>query len=272
MTRTRMAIAATAALAAAHLVAVVAFLDDPARVRQIHDAGGWAAALFGAFGAVVAARTFARGEYLRKVWGLLAAGSVLLVFGHAIRSAWINTSPEIAFEDSVLIYPRLLLVTAANAATTWGLFLLAYSYAHSGLDVPRTAAFNALWAAVSALAVVLMVVQLQKEAASFDSPRHVAGALTGMVSTLADTADLILIAPVLRVAYLMRGGRLAWVWWTVGFSEALWLVFDCRTWLARPLPFEPAHALAIISVVRNPALALPGLAGLLHREAVTARS
>jgi len=272
MTRTRMAIAATAALAAAHLAAVAAFLDNPAAVRQAHDAGGWAASIFGAFGAVVGARTFARGEYLRKVWGLLAAGGVLLVAGHAVRSAWINTSPEIAFDDSVLIYPRLVLVTAANTSTTWGLFLLAYSYGRSGLNVPRTAAFNALWAAVSALAVVLMVVQLREDSASFDGPRHVAGALTGMVSTLADTADLIMIAPVLRIAYLMRGGRLAWVWWAVGFSEAFWLVYDCRAWLVHPLPFDPAHAFAIITVVRNPALALPGLAGILHREAVTGRS
>jgi len=269
MTRTRIAIAVTAALAAAHLAAVMAFLDDPARVRQVHDLGGWAASIFGAFGAVVAARTFAPGEYLRKVWGLLAAGAVLLVAGHAVRSVWVNTTPEIGFEDSVLIYPRLLLVTAANTGTTWGLVLLAYSYAHSGLNVPRTAAFNALWAAVSALALVLMVVQLQKESADFTSPRHVAGALTGMVSTLADTADLILIAPVLRVAYLMRGGRLSVVWWVVGISEVLWLVYDCRVWLAHSFPVDPAHALAIIYVVRNPALAFPGLAGILHREAVT---
>jgi len=272
MTRTRMAILAVAALAAAHLAAVVAFLDNPAAVRQVHDAGGWAASLFGAFGAVAAARTFARGEYLRKVWGLLAAGAVLLVAGQALLSAWVHTSPGIVFGDSVLTYPRLVLVTAANAATTWGLFLLAYSYAHSGLNVPRTAAFNALWAAVSALAVLLMVVQLQKESADFDSPRHTANALTGMVSTLADTADLIMIAPVLRIAYLMRGGRLAGVWWVVGLSEVLWLVYDCRTWIARPLPLEPAQALALIYVVRNPALSFPGLAGILHREVVTGRS
>jgi hypothetical protein len=271
MNRTRWAISATAALAAAHLVGVALSLGDPAQIQRVHDAGGWMASIFGAFGAVVAARTFSPGEYLRRVWGLLAAGSVLLVLGHAVRSAWIHTSPEIDFQDSVLIYPRLALVAGANICTIGGLYLLAYSYTHSGLDVPRTAAFNALWAAVSALAVVLMVVQLQKEAASFDSPRHVAGGVTGMISTLADTGGLILIAPVLRIAYLMRGGRLAGVWWAVGLSEALWLIYDCRTWLVRPLPFDSAHAFALLSVVRNPALALVGLGGLLHREAVTAR-
>ena len=126
MTRTRMAIAVTAALAAVHLLAVVAFLDDPDRIRQVHDAGGWAASLFGAFGAVMAARAFAPGDHLRKVWGLLAVGASLLVAGHAIRSAWINTSPEILFPDSPLVYSRLVVVVAANVAQTWGVILLAY--------------------------------------------------------------------------------------------------------------------------------------------------
>jgi hypothetical protein len=152
----------------------------------------------------------------------------------------------------------------------WGLILLAYSYTHSGLSVPRTPAFNALWAAISALALVLLVVELRQDIADFDTPRHVAGALTGMVSTLADAAGLILIAPVLRIAYLMRGGRLAGAWWAVGLSEALWLIYDCRAWLAHPLPFDQAHVFALLSVVRNPALALMGLGGLLHREIATA--
>jgi hypothetical protein len=75
---------------------------------------------------------------------------------------------------------------------------------------------------------------------------------------------------VFRIAYLMRGGRLAGAWWAVGLSEALWLAYDCRSWIARPLPFDPAHVFALVSVVRSPALALVGLGGILHREAVTA--
>lgn len=270
MTRTRAAIAATAALAALQLLAVALSLDHPDRLRSIHDAGGWVASIFGAAGAVVAARTFSPGEYLRRVWVLLATGSVLLLVGHAIRSAWINTTPQAAFDDSALIYPRLVLVAAANTATTWGLLLLAYSYTHSGLEVPRTAAFNALWLAVAALALVLMVVQLRQDLAHFDTARHAAGSLTSIISTLADTADLILIAPVLRIAYLMRGGRLAGVWWAMGLSEALWLIYDCRAWIAHPLPLDQAHVMSLLLAVRIPALALVGLAGLLHREAVTA--
>lgn len=269
MTRTRMAIAAVAALSAAHFVAVALSLNDPARVNLIQDAGGWAGSLLGAAGAVAAARAFARGDYLRRVWTLLAAGAVLLVAGHAIRSGWEHAVPGVAFNDSPLIYTRFLIVTGANVATTWGLVLLAYSYAHSGLNVPRTAAFNAVWLAVSAVAAALMVRQLQHDAGGFDSARHAFARMTSIVSTLSDAAIIVLIAPVLRVAYLMRGGRLAGPWWVIGLYGALWLIYDCKAWIAAPLPFDQAHVMSLVIAVRSPALALVGLGGILHREVVT---
>jgi hypothetical protein len=272
MTRTRMAVSATAALAAVHLVAVVLSLDDPNLVRWVHDVAGWVASIFGAFGAVVAARTFSRGDYLRKVWALMAAGAVLLVLGHAIRSVWEHSYPDVPFNDSPLIYTRMLIIAGSNTVNTWGLILLAYSYTHSGLDVPRTATFNALWVAASAIALALMARSLQHDLSHLETARRVGASVTNIASTLGDTANIILIAPILRVAYLMRGGRLAGAWWAIGLSGALWLIYDCKYWIAEPLPFDPARVNAVLVTIRNPALALVGLAGLLHREAVVAGS
>ncbi|HVE83021.1 MAG TPA: hypothetical protein VND93_09255 [Myxococcales bacterium] len=267
--RVRLAVAATVVLAAAHLVAVALVLDQPDRIWEVHDAFNWIAAVFGAAGAVIAARTFERGDYLRRVWALLALGSGSLVVGHAIRSYWAHASSGLDMTETSLIYVRLAVIAVANTGTAWGLLLLAYSYARSGITVPRTAAFNVVWGLVSALALGLMVRQLREDVAGFDSGRMAASSLISIISTLGDTAGIILIAPVLRVAYLMRGGRLAGAWWAMGLSEALWLIYDCKTWIAGPLPFNPAHVMALLVVVRDPALSLQGLAGLLHRAAVT---
>jgi len=270
--RARMAIAAVVVMSAAGLLGTALVADDPGRVRLVFDVGGWIAALFGAFGTVAAARTFARGDYLRRVWVLLATGAVLLVAGHAIRSAWLHAGTGADFYDSSLVYPRLAVVAAANAATTWGLVLLAYSYTHSGLSIPRTAAFNATWLAASAVAMALLVGQLREDLTRFGTALQAASSLTSIASTLGDSAQIVLIPPILRVAYLMRGGRLAGAWWAIGLSGALWLIYDCKTWIAMPLPFDDAHVLSVVAAVRIPALALTGLAGLLHREAITAEA
>ncbi|HZN92777.1 MAG TPA: hypothetical protein VFB81_08725, partial [Myxococcales bacterium] len=225
--RARMAIAAVVAMAVAVFLGTALVLDDPRWVRLVFDAGGWAGSLFGAFGTVAAARTFARGDYLRRVWTLIAAGAALLLAGHAVRSIWGYAMPDVAFNDSPLVYPRFFIVTAANVCGVWGLALLAYSYAHSGIEVPRSAAFNAAWLAVSAVAAALVVHQLRLDVGGVDSVHKFFLKLTNIVSTLADAASFVLIAPVLRVAYLMRGGRLAGAWWAIGLSGALWLIYDC---------------------------------------------
>ena len=43
---------------------------------------------------------------------------------------------------------------------------------------------------------------------------------------------MALLVPILRVAYLLRGGRLAWVWWALGISGAAWLLYDAREWVS----------------------------------------
>jgi hypothetical protein len=258
----------TAGLTLAHLVAVVVFLGDRNGLRITHDLAGWAASISGVVGTVAAARAFSRGDHLRRVWTLFATGSSLLLVGTALRSYWTHAAPFVEFYKSPFIFPRLVAVGGANLASTCGLILLVSTYARSGLKVPRSPRFMALWSALSAVALLLMLRQMQHDVARFgDAATQVAFAMTNVLSTVGDTTTIILIAPVLRIAYLMRGGRLASVWWAMGLSGAVWLVYDCREWIAALLP-QPAQALEVLKVLRTPGLVLVGLAGLRQQDAV----
>ncbi|NNC22243.1 hypothetical protein HJC22_41805, partial [Corallococcus exiguus] len=93
-------------------------------------------------------------------------------------------------------------------------------------------------------------------------------AVIALASTLADMTTILLVAPILRVAYMLRGGRLAWVWWAMGVSGAVWLFYDAREWLAPLLPGNPAEAVELLRTLRTSGLAMLGLAGWLQRSAL----
>lgn len=266
MNRTAMGIGVTAGLVLAHLLGVVVFLGSPDGLRITHDLAGWAASIAGVVGTAAAARIFARGDHLRRVWMLLAAGSSLLLVGHALRSYWVWThhEPLQHFAYSPMIWPRMLVVGAANVTATWGLIQLASTYTRSGLEMPRSPRFSALWIVLSAAALFLLVWQFRFDIGRFGSAGETAAALTNMVSTLGDTATVVLITPILRIAYLMRGGRLARVWWAVGLSGAMWLLYDYKDWIAP----ASTQALELLRILRTPGLALMGLAGLLQQDVV----
>jgi hypothetical protein len=76
------------------------------------------------------------------------------------------------------------------------------------------------------------------------------------------------VVPLLRVAYLMRGGRLARVWWLMVLSGAAWLVFDTRAWLVVYFPGSADEWLSLLRVMRTLGLAAMGLAGLQQRAAL----
>jgi hypothetical protein len=162
-------------------------------------------------------------------------------------------------------------VVLANVSTTFALVLLARTYKQSGLQPPPSPRASMLWAvaAVAALAVggpalVTAVGHLGQGFAATCT------AVIALASTLADMTTILLVAPILRVAYMLRGGRLAWVWWAMGMSGAVWLFYDAREWLAPLLPGNPTEAVELLRTLRTSGLALLGLAGWLQRSALMA--
>lgn len=256
-------------LVLAHMTAVLAFGADPRSLLAAHEVAGWAAALLGVWGTLRAVQTFQPGDYLRRVWALLAAGAALLVAGTALRTHWSVVGGGAPFSTSPLLPWRTAVILAANVASTWALVLLALTYRRAGLTPPRSWKASAAWAVGVVLAVGVALPQVRTDVAllSQEWSKQLTG-LTSLASTLADTTTIILVVPLLRVAYLMRGGRLARVWWLMALSGAAWLFYDARAWLVAYFPGTPAEGLELFRVMRTVGLAAVGLAGLQQHAAL----
>ncbi|MCI0571064.1 MAG: hypothetical protein L0Y66_09940 [Myxococcaceae bacterium] len=259
-------------LAVAHTAATLAFFDSAEQLRVVHDLAGWAGACVGVLGTVAALRSFSPGDYLRRVWAGFAAGAALLLVSTAMRSYWTHFEPGRAFADSALLPARTLVVVAANVTTTWALVMLALAYRRAGLRPASTRRSRVLLAlgGAAALAIALLSVQ------SFLRPSAPGAgaawsATMSIASTLGDFATILLAMPLLRVASMLRGGRLAWVWWVMGASGAVWLVYDASEWLVPLLPGEAARAGELFNTLRSLGMSLVGVAGWLQREALEAQ-
>ncbi|CAM4489989.1 hypothetical protein [Corallococcus exiguus] len=252
-----------------HLAAVATSFQDAPRLALVGDVAGWTVGLLAVAGTAAAALSFGSGDYLRRVWGLLTAGAVLSLVSTALRSYWMHAVPDVPFTESPLLPVRMGVVVLANVCTTFALVLLSRTYKQSGLQPPPSSRASLLWAvaAVAALAVggpalVTAVGHLGQGFAATCT------AVIALASTLADMTTILLVAPILRVAYMLRGGRLAWVWWAMGVSGAVWLFYDAREWLAPLLPGNPAEAVELLRTLRTSGLAMLGLAGWLQRSAL----
>lgn len=268
MTRATTAIAVLVLLTLLHVAGVATAIDDPALLRVRHDAFGWLGSVLGVAGAVLAIGCFRPGDHLRKVWTLLAWSAALLLLGTALRSYWTHAAPGENFIDSPLLIPRFFVVAAANVCATWALILLATTFRRSGLAPESNPVVAVAWVAIGGVALFLLQKQLRLDFARMDSTPGFFSGLTSIFSTLGDTVTILLIVPILRIAYLLRGGKVAWAWWALGASGAVWLIYDVREWMAAIAPGDAAITLEYLRALRTPGLALVGLAGYLQRVAL----
>ncbi|MFY1825732.1 hypothetical protein ACN47A_07455 [Myxococcus fulvus] len=258
---------AVVVLQAAHLFAVAS--SEPAKLGLVHDVAGWLSGLLAVGGTLAAASAFVSGDYLRKVWGGLTAGAVLSLVSAALRSYWLHTVPDVPFTASPLLPYRMVVVVLANIATTYALVLLAMTYQQSGLQPPSSPRSRALWAVTALAALAVGVPSLVTEVRNLMAGQSPApSAVISLASTLADMTTIFLVAPILRVAYMLRGGKLAWVWWAMGLSGATWLLYDARVWLAALLPGDEALVAELLRTLRTSGLVLLGLAGWFQRSAL----
>ncbi|WP_342380548.1 hypothetical protein NVS55_13045 [Myxococcus stipitatus] len=256
-----------AVLQLAHFIAVISV--RPADLPLVHDLAGWGSGLLAVAGTFAAASAFGSGDYLRRVWGGLTAGALLSLTSAALRSYWLHTVPDVPFTASPLLPFRMVVVVLANVATTFALVLLARTYRQSGLQPPSSSRGTALFAVSAVAALAVGIPALVTEARNLLSgTSSTPSAVISLASTLADMTIIFMVAPILRVAYMLRGGRLAWVWWAMGLSGATWLLYDARVWLAPLLPGTEAQAAELLRSLRTSGLVLMGLAGWLQRSAL----
>ena len=258
------ALGAVALLVVGHLVTALLFLDS-AGLSLAHLGWGLLASLFNIAGTVVAARAFSPGDYLRRVWGLFATGATLLFVASLLRAGWMVAGPDVPFEQSPFATVRLVLLVLVNVLVVVAPAMLVLTYRRSGLSPPSSPRFLLGYAAFVGVMAVLAVPAFRDAAAAMQRPGSGAlDATVNVVSLLGDLGKLALLPFILRVAYLLRGGRLAWPWWAMTASGVAWLLFDLRNLL----PDDATHASALLAVTRTAAIALVGAAGFLQRAAL----
>jgi hypothetical protein len=258
------------ALAAGTLVAglipVLFAANTPSPLSLAGSFHGWTVALyiFAAFGLLVAALTFGRGEPMRLAWLLVSASYLVLVPGRiyngpkaaglydaAIRSTWLNAVPSIV----------------SGVLAVAGYLLLARAWRSSGLDQTSRAVRVVARVAALAVAVVLagpdVVDQLP---VALHGDMQAAG---DVLTDLLDGALFVVAVPVLRAALGLGGGLAAWPWLLVTASLMAWLGYDATTLYGPAAGLEPWTVRVIEEVCRTLGAGLAFAAGVAQRWVMT---
>jgi hypothetical protein len=208
-------------------------------------------------GCVVAARTFEPGDYLRRAWLLLAACTVGL-FGRDVVA--LMGGPAAA---------QGVLATAGNASSVAGTWMLARAWSVAGLEAGEQPTRR--WALQAVAVVVALLVTGWPLLGDVTALAH--GdvlAVAPLVSDVADTIVLALLAPLLRTTLAFEGGVLRWPWALLTLGNLLWLVFDAVYGVLGLLHVDPSRAHVATEALRVLATLYACSAGFAQRRAVRA--
>lgn len=250
-----------AAVVGALMQAVQGGPDETVTYRAVTFVGTGLAA----WGALVAAFTFGKGDYLRRAW-LLTAGCYVMLFLKRVVFVLASGAPG---GSHLLDWVGGGMTLVANASGVAGMVLVARAYQVAGLDLTVKRSTRVLAVALSAVLAFAVVGKDVWEALL----ACVGGdptSLQGLASSLGDVVSLTLIAPVLLTAFALRGGALAWPWGVFTVSCLGWLFYDAVLLAGTMLPVTRGELRPLEEALR--ALACIGCmsAGLLQRRALAA--
>jgi hypothetical protein len=251
----RTLVAAPAVLVA---VALAAWAAAPVELRPSVLAGAVESAkVLALVGCGVAAWTFEAGDYLRRAWLLLAA-CTLFLFGRDVVA--LAGGPVLA---------QGLLATAGNGCSVAGTWVLARAWTVAGLD--EGDAPTGKWPLrTGAVAVALLVTGWPLVGDLGALARGEAFAVVPLVSDVADTVVLALLAPLLRTTLALQGGVLRWPWALMTAGNLLWLVFDALYGVLGLLHVDPSRTRVATEALRVVATLFTFSAGVAQRKAVKA--
>jgi len=239
-------------------VALAAWAAAPVDLRPSVLAGAVESAkVLALVGCGVAAWTFEAGDYLRRAWLLLAA-CTLFLFGRDVVA--LAGGPVLA---------QGVLATAGNGCSVAGTWVLARAWTVAGLD--EGDAPTGKWPLrTGAVAVALLVTGWPLVGDLGALVRGDAFAVVPLVSDVADTVVLALLAPLLRTTLALRGGVLRWPWALMTAGNLLWLVFDALYGVLGLLHVDPSRTRVATEALRVVATLYTASAGLAQRKAVKA--
>lgn len=208
-------------------------------------------------GCAVAAWTFEAGDYLRRAWLLLAA-CILLLFARDV----------VALAGGSALAQGIL-ATAGNGSSVAGTWLLARAWTVAGLD--EGDAPTGKWPLRTGAIAVSLLVTGWPLVGDLEALTHGdAFAVVPLVSDVADTVVLALLAPLLRTTLALQGGVLRWPWALLTVGNVLWLVFDAVYGVLGLLHVDPSRAHVATEALRVVATLYTFSAGLAQRRAVKA--
>ena len=206
-------------------------------------------------GCGVAAWTFEPADYLRRAWLLLAAGTLFL-FGRDVVA--LAAGPVLA---------QGVLATVGNGCSVAGTWVLARAWTMAGLD--EGDAPTGKWPLrTAAIALSLLVTGWPLVGDLAALARGDAFAIVPLVSDVADTVVLALLAPLLRTTLALQGGVLRWPWALLTAGNLLWLLFDALYGVLGLLQIDPSRTRMATEALRVVATLYTASAGFAQRRAV----
>jgi len=174
-------------------------------------------------GVITAARSFARGDYMRHAFSLYAITFVCLV----IRDIFALVPPlRAAFEaaNAFEMVWRILFVVA-NLAGVSAAFMLARAAKLALFDAEEAPYRGILWQGLAWL-IGLVLTGPAIVVALTDLREGRLHSFVVLFGSLADLSVFVLAVPVVRLAYALRGGLLGLPWTLIAAARICWLIRD----------------------------------------------
>lgn len=215
--------------------------------------------LLGLTGSIIAARSFDRGQHLRRAWLLNGSCYGFLLLRDLLYGVWLVRESG---EPSQ--YLEALIVLIANAGAVTGIWMLSRTWIVAGIDLPWSPLRREIvrWLGI----VVGLAIAGPSLVFSIDGAmKGEVRALVYVVSSAGDIVTLALIVPVLLTTLALRGGLLSWPWGLMTASQFGWLLYDATGTIGLFMHMEPRTATMWSEIFRALACTYCFAAGLAQR-------
>ncbi len=251
------------AFAAAFLLVAVLTVGTAGFVPVV-TVGSEIAKLVEATGCIAAALAFERRDYMRRAWGLIGACFVILL----LRDVTIFAPLPQQVAGVHVNWVRGILVLAANASAAVGIALLARAWSAAAIEEQPSRLGD--WATYAIAVVIGLAAGGWPLIHHLRLAMHGAPwALSAFGSDLGDIVSLVLLVPVARTAFAVRGGVLLWPWGLATAGGLCWMLYDASSSLAAALQTSQPGFRIAIEVSRALACAFFAAAGLAQRRIAT---
>jgi hypothetical protein len=248
------------ALAAFWLALALAPAGGHAAVYRVEVELAKTAALVGC---AAAALRFARGDYLRVAWLLLAQCYLLILVNDVLLRAGMGAlahEPWAPWASGVVIF-------VANVGQLIGTVMIARVWRVAGFELAGSPTVRRA-VVLAAIAIALVSAGDLAYTSARDIAHGQAGASVDLFSSVADIISFALIAPFLLTAIAFRGGSLGWTWALLTASLFGWLLFDATLSFGARVSSNPDAVKRISESARLLACSFGMAAGLAQRMAV----